>query len=150
MPTMIYDVMGVEKRQGLSTGNHEHDEKIACGPPLPSSTLIERGNDAGNGVLAWRQVMHGAMEQGLSADPFAAGNTTGGFVRESEPVRRHVSKYFAGDCIRVVPIHSGGFDGTGDGTNHVLPCQNGLPPHGTGGDPLNRVDRGENIWPALI
>ena len=129
MPAMIYDVTGGEKKQNLSNGNNQPDEKIACGPSLLSSTLIERGNDAGNGVLAWRQVMHGAMEQGLSADPFAAGNTTGGFVRESEPVRRHVSKYFAGDCIRVFPIPSGGFDGTGDGTNHVFECLTGRNHH---------------------
>ena len=150
MPTMIYDVTGVEKKQSLSTGNDEPDTKIACGPPLPSSTLIERGNDTGNGVLTWQQDMHGAMEQGLSADPFAAGNTTGGFVRESEPVSPRVSGYFAGDCIRVFPIPSGGFDGTGDGTKHVLPCLKGLSPHDTGGDRLNRVGRGETIWPVLM
>ena len=150
MPTMIYDVMGVEKRQGLSTGNHEHDEKIACGPPLPSSTLIQSGNDTGNGVLTWHQIMHGAMEQGLSADLFTTGTTTGSCISESEPVSRHVSKYFAGDCIRVFPIPSGGFDGTGDGTTHVLQCLKGPSPHGTSGDYLTRVDRGETIWPVLM
>ena len=129
MPTMIYDVMGVEKRQGLSTGNHEHDEKIACRPPLPSSTLIEAGNDTGNGVLTWQQIMSGAIEQGLSAGPFAAGTTTGGFVRVSDPVSRHVSKYFAGDCIRVFPVPSGGFDGTGDETTHVFECLTGRNRH---------------------
>jgi len=129
MPTMIYDVTGVEKRQGLSTGNNEPDEKIACGPPLPSSTLIERGNNTGNIVLTWQQVMHGAMEQGLSAGPFGAGNPTGGFVRESEPVSPRVSKYFAGDCIRVFPIPSGGFDGADDGTNHVFACLTGRNHH---------------------
>lgn len=129
MPAMIYDATGVEKKQGLSTGNNQPDEKIACGSPLPSSTLIERGNDTGNGVLTWQQVMHGARKQGLSAGPFAAGDTPGGFVRESEPVRRHVSKYFAGDCIRVFPIPSGGFDGTGDGTNHVFECLTGRNHH---------------------
>jgi len=73
MPTMIYDVTGVEKKQSLSTGNNEPDTKVACGPPLPSPTLIERGNDTGNGVLTWHQVMHGAMEQGLSATPLVPG-----------------------------------------------------------------------------
>jgi archaellum biogenesis ATPase FlaH len=126
---MIYDVTGGEKKQNLSIGNNQPDEKIACGPSLLSSTLIERGNDAGNGVLTWQQIMYGAMEQGLSAGPFAAGDTTGSCIGESEPVRRHVSKYFAGDCIRVFPLPSGGFDGTGDGTNHVFKCLTGRNHH---------------------
>ena len=129
MPTMIHDVTGVEKKQGLTTGNNKPDTKIGCGPPLPSSTLIEAGNDTGNGVLTWQQVMHGAMEQGLSADPFAAGNTTGDFVRECAQVSPQVSGYFAGDCIRVFPIPSGGFDGTDDGTNHVFACLTGRNHH---------------------
>jgi len=129
MPAMIYDVTGGEKKQNLSIGNNQPDTKTTCGPPLPSSTLIEGGNDTGNGVLTWQQVMHGARKQGLSADPFAAGDTPGGFVRESEPVSLHVSKYFAGDCIRKFPIPSGGFDGTGDGTNHVFECLTGRNHH---------------------
>jgi len=129
MPATIYDVNGVKKKQGLSTGTNDSDTKLACGPPLPSLPFPGGGNDTGNSVLAGQQTMHGAMEQGLSADPFAAGNTTGGFVRESAPVSPHVSGYFAGDCIRVFPNLSGGFDGTGDGTTHVFECLTGRNRH---------------------
>jgi len=82
----------------ISTGNSELDKKIADGLPLQSLTLIEGENDTGKSVLT-RQIMYGAMKQGLSVDLFTTENTTKSFVKQMESMSLDVCEYFAWEYL---------------------------------------------------
>ena len=112
MPPTIADMKDAEAKNVISTGNSELDKKIADGLPLQSLTLIEGENDTGKSVLT-RQIMYGAMKQGLSVDIFTTGNTTKSFVRQMESMSLDVCEYFAWEYLSGgSPIMSLAFNGT--------------------------------------
>jgi len=109
---------------------------------MGSPVLVEDGNAKGISVLT-RQIMYGAMEQGIPAGMVATLEAFGIGAGLVMPVNRNTSGDGTGGSLFV--ISSRIIDGEGKRQGKEYPFLSGRRDqwlHGAAGDPMNRRDRG--------
>jgi len=109
---------------------------------MGSPVLVKDGNARGISVLT-RQIMYGAMEQGIPAGMFATLEAFGIGAGLVVPVNRDTPRYCAGGSFFV--ISSRIIDGEGKRQEREFPSVSGRRDqwlHSAGGDPMNLKDRG--------
>ncbi|MHC1610529.1 MAG: archaellum protein ArlH [Candidatus Methanospirareceae archaeon] len=93
----------------ITSGNTEIDNKMGGGIPAGSLTLIEGSNDTGKSVLT-QQLMWGGLQQGFSFATYTTENTIKSLLKQMESLSLDVSDYFIFGNLKIYPIHVEGVE----------------------------------------
>lgn len=93
-----------EKKDIISTGIRDVDEKLGGGIPVGSLTLIEGHSDAGKSVLSQHLAYGTLSDNQISVVYYTTENTVKSLITQMESLSLHTMDYFLTDRFRIYPL----------------------------------------------
>ena len=119
---MKYEDEDEGKKNIISSGNDEIDNKLGEGIPVGSLVLIEGENDTGKSVLC-QQMMYGGLNQLHRIAYFSTENTIKSMLAQMESLSLDISDFYSWGYCRIFPVHLEGVEWTSEqmkGTLHLV------------------------------
>jgi flagellar protein FlaH len=97
------------RKDVLTSGNPEIDEKMGGGIPTGTLSLIEGPNDCGKSVLT-QQLLWGGAQQGFKIAIYTTENTINSFLKQMDSLALDVNDFFLLGRLKIYPISVEGAD----------------------------------------
>jgi flagellar protein FlaH len=97
------------RKDVLTSGNPEIDEKMGGGIPTGTLSLIEGPNDCGKSVLT-QQLLWGGAQQGFKIAIYTTENTIKSFLKQMDSLALDVNDFFLLGRLKIYPINVEGAD----------------------------------------